>query len=304
MKSILTLIAFIVLVMSNSTVLAQNNPATSILEIYTLSDQTRTVVLKEDAHFEAPNWTPDGDFLLINQEGLLYKVSIANGSKTLLPTGSADRCNNDHGISPDGSMLAISNNDRIENATGGTSRIYVLPALGGEPRLVTEKYPSYWHGWAPDNKSVVYTAEREDNFDIYRISIEGGMEERLTADFGLDDGPEYSHDGKHIYYNSMKSGSMEIWKMLTDGSNKEQITDDKYSNWFAHPDPTGQYVVFISYHQDQGDRHPGMKEVSLRLLDLQTNEIKILASFTGGQGSINVPSWSPDGSQFAFVSYK
>lgn len=283
---------------------AQNNPAKSILEIYSLDEEKRMPVYSEDAHFEAPNWSPDGKYLLINQNGLLYRVSLDGSSKDLLPTGSAENCNNDHGISPDGKLLAISNNDGFENAPKGSSRIYILPIAGGEPTLVTKKYPSYWHGWGPKSDKVIYTAHRDGNFDIYRISIDGGVEEQLTAHEGLDDGPEYAHDGRHIYYNSMRSGKMEIWRMLADGSNKEQITDDQYSNWFAHPDPTGRYFVYISYHEDQGDKHPGMKAVSLRLYDLTTSKIKTLASFTGGQGSINVPSWSPDGKHFAFVSYE
>ncbi len=304
MQSKISLTALIFFSMISSALDAQNNPSKSILEIYSLEDMERKVIYEEAGHFEAPNWSPDGNYLLINQGGLLYKVSTDGSSKIKLPTGAANNCNNDHGISPNGKLLAISNNDKLENAPNGSSRIYVLPIEGGEPKLVTEKYPSYWHGWGPKNEQVVYAARRDDNFDIYRISIEGGIEHKLTADEGLDDGPEYSHDGRHIYYNSMKSGTMEIWRMLADGSNKEQITNDRYSNWFAHPDPTGRYFVFISYHEDQGDGHPAMKAVSLRLFDLTTNEVKVLASFIGGQGTINVPSWSPDGKHFAFVSYE
>ncbi len=156
----------------------------------------------------------------------------------------------------------------------------------------------------PKSDAVVYTARRNNNYDIYRISIQGGEEERLTNSPGLDDGPEYSPDGKYIYYNSMQSGTMEIWRMKADGSEKEQLTNDAYSNWFAHPSPDGKYFVFISYPEDQGDRHPAMKAVSLRLYDLNTKEIKSLCIFTGGQGTINVPSWSPDSKHFAFVSYE
>ena len=284
--------------------MSQNSSIKSTLEFFSIETGERVVIHQEDDHFEAPNWSTTGDFLIINQNGLLYKIAVDGSSKEQIPTGFADRCNNDHGISADGTTLAISNNDRIEHKTGGTSRIYTLPIGGGTPKLVTESYPSYWHGWSPDGKHLVYTARRNGDFDIYHIGIEGGSETRLTTAPGLDDGPEYSPDGSYIYYNSMQSGKMELWRMKADGTEKEQLTNDSYSNWFPHPCPNGKYIVFISYLEDQGDRHPAMKAVALRLMTLETGEIKTLCKFIGGQGTINVPSWSPDGSKFAFVSYE
>jgi len=287
----------------NMQVNAQNNGLHSRLEVYNLETEQRTLILEEKAHFEAPNWSVDAAYLIINQNGLLYRVALDDNSKTQIDTGKLTHCNNDHGISFDGSTLAISNNDPLENAPSGSSRIYVVPISGGEPTLVTPVAPSYWHGWAPDGKSVVYTAKRNGDFDIYSIPISGGEETRLTTAKGLDDGPEYSPDGKYIYYNAMASGKMEIWRMHADGTNKEQMTNDVYSNWFAHPSPDGNFFVFISYKEDQGDQHPAMKNVMLRLYDLRNNSIKTLCEFIGGQGTINVPSWSPDSKQFAFVSY-
>ena len=304
MSSIFNKILVILFIMGPAQSFGQLSQLKSMLEIFSIESGERKVIYEEKAHFEAPNWSTDGNYLIFNQNGLLYKIKTDGNSKLQLDTGAAVKCNNDHGISPDGTMLAISNNDPIEGVESGTSRIYTLPIEGGVPKLVTLKYPSYWHGWSPASDAVVYTARRNNNYDIYRISIHGGEEERLTDSPGLDDGPEYSSDGSYIYYNSMQSGSMEIWRMKVDGSEKEQLTNDAYSNWFAHPSPDGKYFVFISYLQDQGDRHPPLKDVALRLYDLNTKEIKSLCSFTGGQGTINVPSWSPDSKHFAFVSYE
>ena len=145
---------------------------------------------------------------------------------------------------------------------------------------------------------------REEEFDIYSIPISGGQETRLTKTKGLDDGPEFYHDGQYIYYNSMSSGNMEIWRMDADGKHPTQITDDAYSNWFPHPSPDGRYLVYLAYLENQGDKHPAMKQVALRLYDLTTKKIETLFKFTGGQGTINVNSWSPDGKSFAFVSYE
>lgn len=275
----------------------------SRLEIFSLMDSTRTLVYEENGHFEAPNWGPDGQYLIINQQGLLYALDLNGNSKTLIPTEGLDRLNNDHGPSPDGKWLAVSNNDDVPGSETGTSRIYILPIEGGTPELITREMPSYWHGWSPDGKRLVYTAARNGVFDIYEIDLSTKTEVRLTENPTLDDGPEYSPDGSYLYFNSFRSGSMEIWRRHTASGNLEQLTEDAYSNWFPHPSPDGRLVVYLSYAEDQGQGHPPMKNVLLRLLDLKRMEVRTLCTFTGGQGSINVPSWSPDSSKFAFVSY-
>ncbi len=287
---------------------AQMDNVKSTLEVYNIETNERKIIRSEEAHFEAPNWSRDGNFLVINQNGKLSKINLASSKKTLINTNFANRCNNDHGISFDGRYLAISHFDQSNAKEGetnyGGSRIYVVPIEGGTPKAVTQNTPSYWHGWSPDGKRLAYCAERNGEYDVYTISIEGGEEMRLTNEVGLDDGPEFSPDGKYIYYNSMASGKMEIWRMKTDGSGKEQLTNDSYSNWFAHPSPDGKQIVFISYLENQGSAHPAMKEVTLRLMDLSDRSIKMLCKFTGGQGTINVPSWAPDGTRFAFVTYE
>ena len=287
---------------------AQLNNVKSKLEVFDIETGQRTVFYEEDDHFEAPNWSNDGLYFLLNGRGRLFKLDIATKKKTYINTGFADKVNNDHGISPDGTLLVISHYDQpgvaYEDLDFRMSRIYTLPITGGEPKVVTSLTPSFWHGWSPDGKKLIYTALRDDNFDIYEIDVSGGPETRLTTDPGLDDGSEYSPDGQHIYYNSMKSGKMELWRMRTDGSQQEQLTDDAYSNWFPHPSPDGTKLVYLAYLEDQGNRHPAMKDVALRLLNLEDKSIKTLCQFIGGQGTINVPSWSPDGKKFAFVSYE
>lgn len=279
----------------------------SRLEIYDLYTQSRALLYQEDDHFEAPNWSRDGTYLVINSRGKLYRYDLETGAKAPIDTGFADKLNNDHGISPDGTQLVISHHDQTGTPYGQrdfrSSRIYILPMEGGTPTAVTPKTPSFWHGWSPDGKTLVYTALRNDNFDIYAIPITGGEEVRLTEHPGLDDGPEFSPDGAFIFYNSMQSGKMELWRMRSNGSEKTQLTNDSYSNWFPHPSPDGRYLVYIAYLEDQGSAHPPMKQVALRLMDLQDNSITTLCEFTGGQGTINVPSWAPDSKRFAFVSY-
>jgi len=270
----------------------------STLETIAIASKGRRVVYHAAAHFEAPNWSRDGKYLLFNRGGRIYKLPVTGGEPELLDTGFATRCNNDHGFSPDGSQLVISDQSQGDNK----SLIYILPSSGGTPRLVTRLGPSYWHGWSPDGKTLAYCAERNGNYDVYTISVEGGAETRLTTAEGLDDGPDYSPDGQYIYFNSVRTGMMQIWRMKTDGSEQQQISFDDYNNWFAHPSPDGKWLVILSYEKDVTG-HPANKDVMLRLMPATGGEIQVLAKLFGGQGTINVPSWSPDSRHIAFVSY-
>jgi TolB protein len=274
--------------------------------IQTLDIRTGKIdtVLTIKSHFEAPNWHPD-NYLIVNSYGKLYTLDLISKKLTLLNTGFATECNNDHGISPDLKWLVVSHNDKSDPSPKSyKSAIYILPIDGGEPRRITSEVMSFWHGWSPDGKTLAYCAERNDNFDIYTIGVEGGKETRLTDAEGLDDGPDYSSDGKYIYINSYRTGHMQIWRMLADGSNPEQLTFDENSNWFAHPSPDNKWMVYIAYTSDEKQAHLFGKNVKMRLMNLETKEIKdITPVFYGGQGTINVPSWSANSQKIAFVSY-
>ncbi|MGA2983544.1 MAG: hypothetical protein ABSG32_06990 [Terriglobia bacterium] len=272
-------------------------PVESRLEVISLDGRKRRVVYSAQDRFEAPNWSRDGKFLLFNRAGRLYTLPVKGGEPKPLDTGDALHCNNDHGFSPDGKWVAIS------NSPSGPSLVYVLPVVGGQPRQVTERGPSYFHGWSPDGKTLAFCGERGGNFDIYTIPVEGGEERRLTDAPGLDDGPDYSPDGQHIYFNSERTGWMQIWRMKPDGTAQEQVTHDDYANWFAHPSPDGKWLVFISFDKHVKG-HPPNKDVTLRLMPTAGGEPRVLVKLFGGQGTMNVPSWSPDSKHLAFVSYR
>lgn len=275
-----------------------NRVVTSTLEVIAVASRDRRAVYWAPDHFEAPNWSPDGRYFLFNRRGHIERLPVEGGVPTVLDTGFARRCNNDHGLSPDGRQLAIS-----DQTKDGQSRIYVLAAGGGEPREVTPRAPSYWHGWSPDGAILAYCAERAGAYDIYTIPAAGGAETRLTTAEGLDDGPEFSPDGRFIYFNSDRTGRMQIWRMHPDGSGQEQVTHDEGNNWFPHPSPDGRWLVFLSY-DPAVKGHPANQNVRLRLLPTAGGSPQEIARLFGGQGTINVPSWSPDSRQLAFVSYR
>ena len=297
------------------------DPVRSILRTVDVRTGRVETVHAERRHFEAPNWSRDGRYFVVNSGGRLYRLSALGsgprgaGRLEEIPTGAAGQINNDHGLSPDGRRLVFSHAAPAPGTPPDSawlaSRVYVVPAAGlpradtTVPAPVTPEAPSFWHGWSPDGRTLAYVGRRGGEWDIYTIPVAGGAERRLTTCAGLDDGPDYAPGGEWVYYNAVCSGRMQLWRVRPDGTGAEQLTRDAYSNWFPHPSPDGRWVAYIAYLEDQGDRHPFGKQVKLRLMDRRDGTVRDLTPpFTGGQGTLNVPSWSPDSRRVAFVAYE
>lgn len=274
------------------------------LETMTVADGKRKVIKESDGRFEAPNWMPDGKTLLYNEGGALYTIPVEGGAPEKLNTDTIKNNNNDHGISFDGKMLAISSHRAGLN--GGGSTVYVLPLKGGKPKQITQETPSYWHGWEPGGKAVTIVAQRNGSFiyNLYKVDVASGKETALTTNTtGHVDGPEYSPDGKYIYYNANPTGTMQVWRMKPDGSGKEQITFGAEHSWFPHISPDGKWISFISFPNSiEPNSHPSYQMVTLNVMPAAGGVPKVVAYLYGGQGTINVNSWSPDSKSIAFVS--
>jgi len=287
----LFLFSCIYLLFSYQPLLAQGQK--SRLVVIRFDGTNKRVVYETTERIEAPNWTPDGKHLIFNSRGKLYRIAASGKSEPVpIPAGTITNINNDHGLTPDGKTIVFS-----------AGHIYKMPVQGGTPIRITSKKPSYWHGISPDGRTLVYCAKRNDNFDVYAISIDGGPEKRMTNSPAYDDGPEYSPDGRWIYFNSNRSGTWEIWKIPASGGQAIQVTNDEYENWFPHPSPDGKKIAILSFPPGTKG-HPRNKHVKIRLLFVgEEKNIRDVVSLFGGQGTINVPSWSPDSEYFAYVEY-
>jgi Tol biopolymer transport system component len=284
----------------------------SKVTIYDLTARTTRTVYQADQVIEAPNWSRDGRFLLVNTGGDLYRLPVAGEAKLekidLGPGGY--RCNNDHDFSRDGKMLAFS----ASSPSSRASQVYAARADGSDVRLLTPASPSYFHGWSPDGKWLAFVGQRNGKYELFRVPVGGGPEERLTSAGAYDDGPEYSPNGKWIYFNSNRSGGWDIWRMPADGAGPgdqkaERVTSDELEDWFPHFSPDGKWMLVFSFPKGTEGHNDRMNGVVLRIARAPGNKLQplrfdMLTTFFGGQGTINVNSWSPDSTKFAYVEYE
>ena len=268
----------------------------------TMDDTTglRKILYSDPNSLQAPVWTPDDRALIYIANGRLTRYELGSGGISTIPTGAIVDLNNDHVLSFDGKMIGISNH------LGDKSVIYILPAGGSDrPVQVTADSlaPSYLHSWSPDGKSLIFTGRRKGSFNIISIDIATGKETPLTNTTALNDGAEYTPDGSFIYFNSVRTGTMKIWRMRPDGTEQQQITFDEYNDWFPHISPDGKWIVYESFPKDiDPASHPFYKPIYLRLMPATGGVPRTIAYLYGGQGTINVPSWSPDNKHIAFIS--
>lgn len=283
----------------------------SHVSVYDLRSKSVKVLFSADQMIEAPTYSPDGKYLLVNSKGDLWKLPVDSGTPALqkIDLGSISRCNNDKGISPDGTLIAFSS-----SATGHGSQVYTVSSAGGTSNMVVSETPSYFHAFSPDGHWLAIVAQRNNNFDLFRLPVGGGDQQRLTSNAGYDDGPDYSPDGKWIYFNSDRSGKWEIWRMPADGAgpddkDAQQVTGNPdEEDWFPHCSPNGKWIVFIAFPKGTAG-HNAHLNVKLQMIPMPGDQIssqpaRTLAEFFGGQGTINVNSWSPDSTKIGFVSYE
>ena len=282
--------------------------------VYDLGDGSSRLLYTADSVWEAPNWSPDGQYLISNHEGAIYRLAVAAGGtptpvKLAIPPEL--NCNNDKALSPDGRQLAFS---ASAPASKG-SEVYLAGADGSNAKQMTNEAPSYFHGWSPDGKTLAFVAQRKGSgqYDIYGISTAGGAEHQLTSNVHQDDGPDYSPNGRWIYINSDRSGKEAVWRFPASGAGPddgkaELVVSDELEDWFPHISPDGKKMVYLGYPAGTPTHNPRDVAIEIRLMTINHDKAdaakRTLVKATGGQGTMNVNSWAPDSRRFAYVTYE
>jgi Tol biopolymer transport system component len=271
-----------------------------------LDTGTSTLVAESaDLLLEAPNWSPDGHWLVVNADGLLQRVPATGGDLEPIEVPGLPLLNNDHVLAPDGAHAYVSGFDGHLHEVDLAARTFRRVSNDHGPAFV-----HFLHGVSPDGWSLAYIGMdlRPDGSvrtNIYTVPTAGGPDTPLTDDDFPDDGSEFSPDGEWIWFNSERAsstpGHAQLFRMRPDGSQVEQLTFDERVNWFPHVSPDGTTVVYLSFPPGTVG-HPADLDVVIRRLAAGGEGVDLVHLF-GGQGTINVPSWAPDSRRFAYVAY-
>lgn len=252
---------------------------------------------------EAPNWSLTGEDLYVNGNGRLWRLPL-DGSSTLVEIAhqGLPSINNDHVLDPDGEHVYLS----------AESHIYRATLHGGpvERVTVTEGVHHYLHGISPDGTRLAYVLISGSEPGRLAIMMPGGPSMVVDDLPGHLDGPEWSPDGQWIYVNTEaftdRPGHAQLARLRDDlrqPPEVERLVVSDTVDWFPHLSPDGRHASYIAFPPGTLG-HPEDLEVEVRVVATSdwTTPLQRYPLF-GGQGTLNVNSWAPDGHRFAFVAY-
>ena len=263
------------------------------------------VYTSDELLLEAPNWAPDGAGLLLNGDGLLWRLDLAPAvTLTPVPIEDLPPINNDHVVDGPRGLIYLSAND---------GHLYVAPITGGTATRISHDPTRYHflHGVSPDGSTLAFVDLPKGDFcatgRLSLIPAAGGETTYPAAGSRHIDGPEYSADGAWIYLNTEEFGAQpghaQLARVPATGGEVEQLVVSDTVDWFPHLSPDETHAAYISFPTGtQG--HPADLAVQIHVVNTRdwTQPLQSIPLF-GGQGTLNVNSWSPDGRRFAFVAY-
>ena len=295
-----------------------------VLVVDAATGDAAVVLERDDLLLEAPNWSPDGRWLVLNGDGVLWRLSVdptgaATGALERVPATGLPELNNDHVVAPDQASVLVSGRD---------GHLYEVPWEGGPARRITREHPEgraykhYLHGVTPDGATLTVVAGARPTAgdgpeawrtDVTLVALADGAVTPVTDDEHADDGPEPAPDGRHLWWNSERAstepGHAQLFRARLDGGDVVQVTSDERVNWFPHVSPDGSTLLWLAYPPGTLG-HPADLDVVLRTLPLGEDGLPVpgerprdLLALHGGQGTLNVPGWSPDSGRFACVAY-
>lgn len=256
----------------------------------------------EDLLIEAANWSLDGRTLYVNGNGVLWAVDIAAPSLREIRFDELPEINNDHVLSPDGTSIYLSAAD---------GHIYRGALSGGTVERVTadDGHWHFLHGIRPDGDELAWV-QLADFSEPGRLALgpSGGGESRiLDTGTGHIDGPEWSPDGTWIYFNTegftSELGHAQLARIDPHSGQTEWLLKSDSVDWFPHLSPDGRYACYVSFPAGTLG-HPADVEVEVNVVPIGEWEAPLRRyELFGGQGTLNVNSWSPHSDRFAFVAY-
>ncbi len=142
---------------------------------------------------------------------------------------------------------------------------------------------------APSTAKVVFSSNRDGNWDLWTMNPDGSDPVNLTQDAPSDFSPVWSPTGEQILFVSFRNGGESLYLMDADGNNIERVLDNWHSRSSATWSPDGKRIASVS-------------DAVLYIATIDGKSVEPVAQT--GFGSVGDPAWSPDGKEIAFIHYK
>jgi Tol biopolymer transport system component len=202
---------------------------------------------------ESPTWSPDGQRIAFAAAFDVYQIhafeveaSVSQPFDVMdnLVYPLTNRVWNSMGPawSPNGTTIAFTTEDRF-----GEQQVHLLDLSDGSKRQVTSgPVPAVDPSWSPDGSRIAFVSYGEGDFEIYVVTIDGAVTERLTHDSAFDSWPSWSPDGQFIVFSSDRSGSLELYIMRSAGTDVRRLDAGTGGNFDPAWSPDGLQIAFVS----------------------------------------------------------
>lgn len=205
-----------------------------------------------------------------------------------VPSASADTLSLAERRAVGGRIVFLSERD-------STPQVYIISPTGeGERRLSTASGASYPAAVAPDGRSLIAVAVREEGGDhgeqMTVLPVTGGAARALGPASARARSPSWSPDGRWVVFESDSRSFRDLYRIAADGSGPRRLTDNREGNFDPAVSPDGKSIAFASSRD-------GDAEVYVMRAD-GGGQQRLTAFFRDDWG----PRWSPDGGTIAFLS--
>jgi len=183
---------------------------------------------------------------------------------------------------------------------------------------------------ATDGGKIVFSAMRDDYYEIFIMNADGTGQTRLTTNLFNDYEPSLSPDCSKIAFLSDRDGNPEIYRMNADGTGQTRLTNSHDEDYEPDWSPDGSKIVFVSNRDhnfeiyvmnadgtgqtrltntESKDRNPAWspdgKKIAFNTVISPPAGIYVMNSDGTGMTRLThdcgYPAWSPDGSKIAFI---
>jgi len=189
--------------------------------------------------------------------------------------------------------VAVSPGNR-ELAFDLQGNIWTLPARGGRAHRITAiDMESRFPQWSGDGRRIVFQCYRDNQWQVCIADRDGSHLEQVTAGASDHREPTFAPDGRHVLYVCDEGGHSDVWETsLGDGATR-RLTQASVEHSYPQWSPQGDRFAYIS--QNKNDSHLGIRTTQ--------GEERVVASVSGANHLLLLPSWNPSGTAIAYVDY-